>query len=65
MNLEGANKVEQVLAIFEELGVKEITQKEMEDYYQQAMCHLESVDVADELKNPLRSVATMLLKRDH
>ena len=56
-------KVELILTIYEELGVKQITKDLSEKYYNEAMIHLEKINVDENAKVELKTLAEELLNR--
>jgi geranylgeranyl diphosphate synthase, type II len=56
-------KIRAVKAIFEELNIKELTAGIVEDYYNKALTCLGTIDVPEEKKSVLYSVAKTLLGR--
>jgi len=61
----GVDKVDKVLAIFESTGVKEWALTLKEQFYQEAMAHLDDIVVISHRKQPLRDLAGFLIKRDY
>ncbi len=57
-------KVELILTIYEQLGVKHITRDLSEKYYSEALACLEETDVPEDAKKELRQLAGELLNRD-
>ncbi len=58
-------KVEEVTALFNELGIAEETQKERDRYYKEALANLEAINQEGERKSPLRALADYLMQRQH
>lgn len=56
-------KVDQMLKLFDALGVKEDTKSRMNDYHRLAMQALARISVSDERKKPLMELAKSLLVR--
>lgn len=65
MNLEGAEKVQEVLKIFEKVGVKKHTSDIIDEYYQTALAELDKVSASSDRKMGLRVLASNLMNRDH
>ncbi|MBD3636160.1 MAG: polyprenyl synthetase family protein [Crocinitomicaceae bacterium] len=57
-------KVREVKAIYSELNIQEKAQKQMEIFYRSAMEKLDSIQVDDAKKMPLRALANFLLSRE-
>jgi geranylgeranyl diphosphate synthase type II len=57
-------KVSAVTAIYNKLGISDLAEKEMREYYQKAMDELGKVSVPDEQKQTLYQLADDLLYRD-
>lgn len=55
--------IKQVVAIFNQLHIPEVTKKSVEEYTQQAMLALESVNVMPDLRKPLHSLALEIMDR--
>ncbi|MFC2100820.1 polyprenyl synthetase family protein [Bacteroidota bacterium] len=62
LNLD--TKVNEVKAIYTHLDIKTFTEKEIERYYLEAISHLDRISVPEIRKEPLRSLAMRLFKRD-
>ena len=58
-------KVSRVLEYYQQLGVYEVVNSEMETHYQNAIAELEGLNVAEENKSDLRFFAKALFNRDH
>jgi geranylgeranyl diphosphate synthase type II len=65
MNENSATKVKDVLSIFRASKVDEWAEELKEQYYQEAMKHLEAVAVMSKRKQPLKELAEFLIQRDH
>jgi len=63
MQLSGDEKVVQVLSLFNELHIKEMTLEKMEGYYEKASGLLEAFDASEEAKAPLRAILDRLAIR--
>ncbi|MEX1192468.1 MAG: polyprenyl synthetase family protein [Brumimicrobium sp.] len=61
----GEDKVSSARELFNELGVKEVAQKKMNAYYQSALENMAEINVSDECKEPLLSLAAYLMNREH
>jgi geranylgeranyl diphosphate synthase type II len=57
-------KVREVKAIYAELGIREKAERQMEIFYQTAMENLDSINVEESKKEPLRAIANYLLSRE-
>jgi geranylgeranyl diphosphate synthase type II len=58
-------KVTAVTALYDALGVWELTEEQMETHYQEALAHLDAVDAPAERKARLRTYAETLMDREH
>jgi len=56
-------KISQVKAIFDQLSIREVTQKAIHDYYNRAMENLDKIDRPEPAKVPLRQLAHQLIYR--
>lgn len=63
MQLSGDEKVTQVLSIFSELNVKELTLDKMGGYYEKASSLLDAFKGSEDLKAPLREILDRLAVR--
>ena len=59
-----AEKVEAVTAIYDEIGIKELTLAKMNEYFDRGFRALERIDVAQDRKAGLKSFAHYLIDRD-
>ena len=59
------DKVEKMLAIFRDAKVDKWAEELKEQYYVEAMKHLEAAAVLSKRKEPLKELAKFLLMRDH
>ncbi len=57
-------KVNRITAIYNELGVKEIAENEVSNYYHIALEHLKNIQISDENKKVLREFGEHLMKRE-
>lgn len=60
-----SEKVTSVTAIYNELGIKEITESHIEKYYQSAIKNLNDMDLPEEKKEGLFQLAAIIMNRDH
>ena len=58
------DKIKAVTAIFDALKIKEITEKRIKDYYQQALDNLKNLNRPEERKMELYNFATFLMNRN-
>lgn len=65
LKLKGDEKVEKVLNLYKEVGVDQACQQAIEHYYQKALHDLGQVQGEEQAKEPLASLAAMIMKRDH
>jgi geranylgeranyl diphosphate synthase, type II len=63
-NSSRREKVEAVTTIYNELGIKESTEKEMYSYFEKGMSYLNKISVSDEKKSVLRNFASSLMERE-
>lgn len=59
------NKIKSVLKIFEELEIRKISEDEASRFYQDALLHLNKLNVSENHKYKLREFAEWLLNREH
>lgn len=64
-NIDSLKKITEVRQIFDELGVKEITEKTIQHYYQNAMASIEKLNVKPEKKSVLVCLADKIMQRQH
>jgi geranylgeranyl diphosphate synthase type II len=57
-------KVSAVKAVFEKLGIRELTEREINRYFEAAMKALDAVPVQESTKEPLRQLAEQLMVRE-
>jgi geranylgeranyl diphosphate synthase type II len=57
-------KVKGILSLYEKLGVRDYAEAEMEKYFQDAIYHLDSINVPDSRKEVLRGFAEKLMVRE-
>lgn len=62
--ISNEEKVKQVSAIYDELGIKELAIKEANEHTDQALKNLEELDATEIKKNDLKNFALNLLKRE-
>jgi geranylgeranyl diphosphate synthase, type II len=62
--LEPVKKAAAVTAIYNQLGILQIAELEMEKYFQKALFHLDAVNVPESRKEVLRSFAGRLMVRE-
>ncbi len=63
--LEGEEKIDATIDLFSALGVREMAEIKMAEFYNSALHHLEFVDVAIEKKQALKEFADMIFYRSH
>jgi len=59
-----AEKVQAITAMYDELGIREQTEQQIELYFQRALQHLDAVQRPEENKVALRNLALQLMERD-
>ncbi len=62
-NVDPNQKIEGVKAIYNELGIKEITEQKIQEFYQTSITNLESLSVNDENKQVLICLAEKVMER--
>jgi geranylgeranyl diphosphate synthase type II len=65
LNETGADKVKKVLDIFKSCGVDDWAKAQKNKYLQEAMSHLDALEVSAEKKQPLKDLAAYLMEREH
>lgn len=60
-----SEKVENVTAIFDSLGIKEDAELEKERFYNKAIKELDALEISEEKKKPLYEFASKLMQREH
>ena len=63
-NFDPKEKIKAVTVIFDALNVKEVTEKRIRDYYQQALSNLENLNREEERKTELYNFASFLMNRN-
>jgi geranylgeranyl diphosphate synthase type II len=61
---ESASKVDAVKKIYDELQIKQLTEKEMDSYASSAFTALDKIKVGSEKKQQLKALATQILNRN-
>jgi geranylgeranyl diphosphate synthase type II len=61
---DSKEKIKAVTVIFDALNVKEVTEKRIRDYYQQALANLENLNRPEERKTELHNFASFLMNRN-
>ena len=64
-NFKPKEKIKAVTVIFDALNVKEVIEKKIRDYYQQALTNLENLNRPEEGKTELYNFASFLMNRNH
>lgn len=59
-----AGKVEAIKSVYEKLGIRELAEYEMQKYFDEAMRHLEAIQVSDKRKFVLKEFAEKLMVRE-
>lgn len=62
--LDGESKIAAVKEIYTKLNIREITENEMEKYYQEALKNLAAIKVKEENKQELKALADKLMTRE-
>ncbi|MDX5419279.1 MAG: polyprenyl synthetase family protein [Hymenobacteraceae bacterium] len=57
-------KVQVITALYDQLNIRKQTEQQIDFYFQQALQHLDAVEVADERKATIRGIALQLMERD-
>ena len=63
--LENNKKIKVIKEIYEQLKIKEHTEKEIEHFYSKALKNLETINIKDERKAVLKAFAEKLMVRDY
>ncbi len=63
-NEPSAEKIAAMIALYDRLGVRRICEEKMEQFYLQAIAHLEKVSVNSDKKHELRKLAAKLMARN-
>lgn len=63
-NFDPAEKIRAVTAIFDSLNVKDITEKRIREYYQQALDNLQNLNRPEERKTELYNFGSFLMNRN-
>ena len=63
-NIDPQKKIEGVLKIYNEVGIKEIAQEKIDEYYQLAMNALDKLSVKPERKDVLTCIAKKIMNRN-
>jgi geranylgeranyl diphosphate synthase type II len=58
-------KIKEVIKIYKNLKIREITEISIEDYYQSALNIVDEIDLAKETKTELLHLANKIMNRDH
>ena len=59
-----AEKVQAVTEIYNELGIKTLTETKMNQYFETGLEQLAAIEARDEAKNVLRNFTVQLMNRD-
>ncbi|MBD1397446.1 polyprenyl synthetase family protein [Pontibacter sp. JH31] len=57
-------KVQAITAVYDQLNIRKQTEEQIDFYFQQALQHLEAVEVAEVRKATIRGLALQLMERD-
>lgn len=63
-NSDSQSKIEQMIALYDELNVPQLTQNAMQDFFEKGMQSLEKIEVSAEAKKELIDLAKMLMWRE-
>jgi geranylgeranyl diphosphate synthase type II len=64
-NQKGQVKIDNIKVIFEQLGVRQITEDQKELFYQKALLNMKEINVPEANKIELLDLAKYLMSRDH
>ena len=64
-NIDAESKVRRVVAIYDSLDIKQLTEKKMDEYYKKAIINIQKLDISDENKQELDSFASKMMRRVH
>lgn len=66
LSMKGSpNKIKNMIAIYKQLNVLELTQKAVQEYFNKAMLALDKINQSNKQKAPLIDLATQLLNRNY
>jgi len=65
LHLYHANKIEQVMSLYDKYNVKSLAEAEMKKYFDSAVNHLNKINVSLEKKQPLILLANFLMQREN
>ncbi len=57
-------KIKAMTVIYDKLGIGKLAKQRMEEYYKEALCHLDAVSVPESNKAQLREFAANMMKRE-
>lgn len=63
-DFDKAEKVKAVTSVFDEIGIKQLTENEIAHYFEKGMQSLAKVEVAEDLKADLKQFAQLLMERE-
>lgn len=58
-------KIAAVTRLYDEIGIKKMSEKKINEYFDESMKYLDAVSVPEERKEPLREFTRKLMNRDH
>lgn len=64
-NIDPETKVRKVIAIYNSLNIRALTESKMDEYYKKALLNIAKLDVGDEYKQELDSFAAKMMRRVH
>ena len=64
-NIDAESKVRRVVAIYDSLDIRQLTEKKMDEYYKKAIINIQKLDISDENKQELDSFASKMMRRVH
>ncbi len=64
-DLDAETKVSKVVAIYDVLNIRDLTEKKMDEYHSKAMLNLDKLEVAAEYKQELANFVSNLMRRVH
>jgi len=63
-DFDPSEKVKAVIGLYNQIGVREVSEKKMEEYYNEGLANLSAVKLPEARKDTLRSFAEFLMERE-
>lgn len=64
-NYDPNEKVRQVTAVYDKLGIKQLAEQKIDEFFEEGFLNLASIEVEKERKGTLRQFTNFLISRDH